>query len=931
MADFNLFDFTSYLKPNLGIQDTNKTLAPYNPAYYSQNKQKIEESRIKKPNSTPIFKPNIIPTAYAWEAETAPIAKPLTLFVDEQNAFKEMKANWLSDEQAYWLVKQRRQDLMQGKTWMLNEEVWLMQEAAKRWFTTEEAIETLLLKRQKESEQVKEQKKELYDRANPLQKLAVFWIDASLWAVSKAGQTVWNVLDFARIPWAWNIAQEFKQASEKYWVSESAWGKFWLTTFDIWTAIATPWAKWWLIKSWIKSWAAYWALQPITEKWRETTLWDITKGAAIWWATWWVIWAWLKVATPIISKWISTAVQKGQKYWTALTKWWVEWLWKSIGRDITKETQKIWQTIKKTWELPKDIWTRAIPQKIVERDLWFTPTQRETINKITGKTPAQYVLDKNLAWKWKEELAQIFDKQANDMYTWISKELKKIPTRVQSNTAKEALEDMLEQLTNKPKIAKAYAKDIAWIQAMLKKWDFTLDEINNIRRAYDKVNTWIYTAKWEIKSWLEAQIDVDIRRKLNDQLQKEALKNWVDVKEMNKELRVWIEMKDALLRRLSQEERNNFIGLQDLWISAILSGWEPISAIATIAAKKYAEKIAPWLSQKLYNLNKTANVPSRMTRGNSVITGNKSSKLGLTNNTSTNTASTKLDNNKVSLKNEVLNKVETPKTWWLSNKKGWFVNLEAISKDAKKLLPKSKVSNELINEAKKYNSADEFINKIWEDLYVLNKKAKEFVRHRTGDKPYSEFYTYKNNLLKNIWENTGKIHKFPNRWWFWELYKIWKETFHNFINNDDFVVKYNLLKNKKFSEIYEEMSKYLNKYPNKNYKWEITYEKPIKFYPVDWIWYYKWFNTTYLWWYPPKNIINRVKFLRKELNDLYKDWKIESSYEKIGDEFELVIPPREITHWEFSDDVVNRIKYISDNNLNKKQLNQIYEQANKIK
>lgn len=52
-------------------------------------------------------------------------------------------------------------------------------------------------------------------------------------------------------------------------------------------------------------------------------------------------------------------------------------------------------------------------------------------------------------------------------------------------------------------------------------------------------------------------------------------------------------MKDALLRRLSQEERNNFIGLQDLGVSAILSGGEPVSAVATIVAKKYAEKVAP--------------------------------------------------------------------------------------------------------------------------------------------------------------------------------------------------------------------------------------------------------------------------------------------------------------------------------------------------
>jgi len=106
---------------------------------------------------------------------------------------------------------------------------------------------------------------------------------------------------------------------------------------------------------------------------------------------------------------------------------------------------------------------------------------------------------------------------------------------------------------------------------------------------------------------------------------------------MNQDLRAGIQLKDALLRRLSQEERNDFIWLQDLWVSAILSGWNPITAIATIGAKKYGEELAPSLAQKLYNLNKQ-NVPSRMSRGNSVISNTKSSSLGLTPSTVSNVA-----------------------------------------------------------------------------------------------------------------------------------------------------------------------------------------------------------------------------------------------------------------------------------------------------
>jgi len=74
----------------------------------------------------------------------------------------------------------------------------------------------------------------------------------------------------------------------------------------------------------------------------------------------------------------------------------------------------------------------------------------------------------------------------------------------------------------------------------------------------------MFTAKGTVRSGLDAEIDAKVRRGINETLQKEAKKYNIDVKEMNKELRAGIEMKDALLRRLSQEERNNFIGLQDL-------------------------------------------------------------------------------------------------------------------------------------------------------------------------------------------------------------------------------------------------------------------------------------------------------------------------------------------------------------------------------
>lgn len=81
------------------------------------------------------------------------------------------------------------------------------------------------------------------------------------------------------------------------------------------------------------------------------------------------------------------------------------------------------------------------------------------------------------------------------MYNGITTKLAKVDKRVQSNTAKEALQDIIDQLESKPKFQRAYAKDIAGAKAMMERGDYTLSDINNIRRAYDKVNTGMFTAQ----------------------------------------------------------------------------------------------------------------------------------------------------------------------------------------------------------------------------------------------------------------------------------------------------------------------------------------------------------------------------------------------------------------------------------------------------
>ena len=80
-------------------------------------------------------------------------------------------------------------------------------------------------------------------------------------------------------------------------------------------------------------------------------------------------------------------------------------------------------------------------------------------------------------------------KQADDAYNGITQKLAKIDTKVKSDPANQALQDIIDQLTSSPKLARFYKSDIEAAQKMLENGNYTLSDLNNIRRAYDKVNT----------------------------------------------------------------------------------------------------------------------------------------------------------------------------------------------------------------------------------------------------------------------------------------------------------------------------------------------------------------------------------------------------------------------------------------------------------
>lgn len=121
--------------------------------------------------------------------------------------------------------------------------------------------------------------------------------------------------------------------------------------------------------------------------------------------------------------------------------------------------------------------------------------------------------------------------------------------------------------------------------------------------------------------------------------------------------------------------------------------------------------------------------------------------------------------------NKNIAKYEVIKPKPLSNN-SWFINPTAIAKDIKKLLPKKiEAPKELIEEARKYKSAEEFIKNRWETLYHwTNSDSKDFVNTR---------------LWFNEKDNASK-------WWVWFSDSIstaksyWKNTKQAKINTKNF-------------------------------------------------------------------------------------------------------------------------------------------------
>lgn len=372
----------------------------------------------------------------------------------------------------------------------------------------------------------------------------------------------------------------------------------------------------------------YWSLEKFQQASYEDPVWVFSDLATVvsWWATiagktaqvWWVVaktaWA-TKTANTLnkIAKWAKTVeniadmVDPWNIPFRVAGKWLEKWIEvaKPIVQKGIQQGTKIVEWANKVIDNASEFTTRDFPIARTEKDLWLTPKERTSIEKTWIKA-WEFMLKEKIADLSKENQISKLWEIADNNYNNITKDVQKIPLteRITDPSINKALWIMIDEMESSPIIAKEYWDYINKLKELYLQKDFDAPMTNAIKRDFDKI-IWnkIYNAQWRVTN-LENEVIAWYRESMYKSLEDTANKYWIDIRQKNTDMRNAINIRNWLIRRLSQETKNNTFSLQDIWIWAILSSWEPITWIWVVIAKKWIERAIPTVSQKLYNINK---------------------------------------------------------------------------------------------------------------------------------------------------------------------------------------------------------------------------------------------------------------------------------------------------------------------------------------
>ena len=485
---------------------------------------------------------------------------------------------------------------------------------------------------------------------------------------------------------------------------------------------------------------------------------------------------------------------------------WFEKVWSGTKQVLEQpwETLKAWQAfIKRKAQGAKESatnvveWaekklTRDLPVRVVENRAGLTPTERRKIEDL-GEKAWEFLLRKDMATMDKSEQAMKLSEIADNAYNDITVKLKNIDSRHKSDDVKKMLNTMQDEM-NKSDIIKSEMWDyIEKLNELQKQADYTPAELLAIRRDFDRiVGKDIFKKSWRV-TWEEDKIIAWRRRNVSEMIDDIWKKAWIDISDMNKDLRKSIILREWLLRRLSQEQKNNIFSLQDIWMWAILSAWDPITTAWVVLWKKGLEAIVPYWMQTLYNLTRWKNYVKAGNLSRDVPVRPRDTNRGLSITTGSNV-------------NRLPTEWVEPK--WLPLKKPNAVTPDGTVKNPQPIAPQTQKVDNSIRETWLQNVKQPLNRKKIEQQRI--EKQKWLERKKRMEEKAKRDLEVKKDFEQAPWWITNEVSKFEV--WdiseFWIVEKVWyngKRPFFKVVWDDRNTLRYEWRVKKQWEETFMDM------------------------------------------------------------------------------------------------------------------------------
>lgn len=207
-------------------------------------------------------------------------------------------------------------------------------------------------------------------------------------------------------------------------------------------------------------------------------------------------------------------------------------------------------------------WKLDVVKKSLQVDEWVA----------TPEDVGKWILDRVKPWN-KQEIAEQLIQHAEKTKWAVDESLASIPTYFKNPEAKKALMQIRNELEWKVWLEWRLAQ----IDEMLAKPDYTLSELNAVKRELDNMYN-LYTKTADPTAWIKAEWLRNVRANIRKFIEDEAEKYGVNVRKLNNETATARGLADGILRKDSSESvRELLTAFAPSGAGAVVWAWQAIA------------------------------------------------------------------------------------------------------------------------------------------------------------------------------------------------------------------------------------------------------------------------------------------------------------------------------------------------------------------